>query len=134
MLADELGSKRRGHKNARREVGVFIYGETIAEREGVGIEGLKKIVFIVLRVFPVSYSRGQVGVQCVSEYLEEGSGSVQNLRVDMVEVLEIAHVSDDPYLVTVQKHNPSCVFVGVARIRLVLELVVGNDVGSQVRR
>jgi hypothetical protein len=101
MLSDELGSKRRGHKNARWEVGVFIDGEAIAESERVGIEGLKKIVFIVLRVFPVGYSRGQVGVQGVGEYLEEGSRSVQNLRVDVVEVLEIGHVSDDPYLITV---------------------------------
>ena len=52
----------------------------------------------------------------------------------MVEVLEIEHVSDDPYLITVQKHNLSCAFVGVTQIRLVLELVVGNDVRSQVRR
>jgi hypothetical protein len=79
VLADQLGSKRRGHENSRREVGVFIDGETIAESERVGIEGLKKFGLIVLRVFPVGYSRGQVGVQGVSEYLEEGSGSVQNM-------------------------------------------------------
>ena len=40
-------------------------------------------------------------MQSVGEYLEEGSRSVQDLRVDVVEVLEIGHVSDDPYLITV---------------------------------
>jgi hypothetical protein len=62
VLADELGSKRRGYKNARREVGAFIDGEAIAESERVGVEGLKKFGFIVLRVFSVGYSRGQIGV------------------------------------------------------------------------
>ncbi len=51
-----------------------------------------------------------------------------------MEVLEIGHISDDPYLITVQKHNLSCAFVSVAQIRLVVELVVSSDVGSQIRR
>jgi hypothetical protein len=134
VLADELGSKRRGHEDAGREVRIFIHSEAIAEGERFGVEGLKKIGFIVLRVFPVSHGGGQIGVQGVGEDLEEGSGSLQDVRVDVVEVLEIGHVADDPYLITIQKHNLSCAFVSVAQIRLVLELVVGSDLGSQIRR
>ncbi len=58
VLAYELVAKRRRDKNARREVSVFVDGETVATSERVRIKGLKKVEFGVLSVFPVSNRRG----------------------------------------------------------------------------
>ncbi len=60
----------------RREVSIFVDGETIAECERVRIEGREEIVLVVLCIFPVRHCSGQIGVQGIDECLEEGSGSV----------------------------------------------------------
>jgi hypothetical protein len=58
VLADELIAKRRRNQDARREVSVFVDGETVAMSERVRIKGLKKVGFVVLSVFPVGNRGG----------------------------------------------------------------------------
>ncbi len=53
---------------------VFVDSETIAASKRVRIEGLKKIGFGVLSVFPVDSRSGQIGVERVAEDLEKGVG------------------------------------------------------------
>ncbi len=48
-----------------------------------------------------------VGKRC-----EEGSRTEQHLGVDAIEDVEVGDISDDPDVITVQKHDFSCLFVG----------------------
>ncbi len=63
---------------------------------------------------------------------------MQNLGVDAVETVEVGNVSHDPNLITVQEDNFSCVLIGRAQIRLLLELVgvgyAGGEIGRQEDR
>ena len=52
MLANESVAERRGDQNALGESVAFVYGETVAIDEGLGIESLKKLGFRVLGVLP----------------------------------------------------------------------------------
>jgi hypothetical protein len=65
---------------------------------------------------------------------EEWSWVEQNLGVDSVKQLEVGEISDDPNLITVQKHNFSCLFVGAMEIGLILELVGIGDARGQIRQ
>ncbi len=58
VLTDELVAKGGRHENARGEVRVLKNSETVAEREGVGVQELQKIGLGVLCVFPVSDGGG----------------------------------------------------------------------------
>jgi hypothetical protein len=69
-----------------------------------------------------------------SKDLEEGSRAAQDLGVDVLEVLERGYVTDDPDLVAIQIHYLPGVFVGVAQIRLVIELAGIGDAWGQIRR
>jgi hypothetical protein len=96
MLANEVGAKRWGYHNARGEIVILVNGETVAERKRCGVQGFEKIGLVVLGVFPVRHRRGQIRVKGIGEDLEEGSRAMQNLRVDVVEVVEGGDVTDDP--------------------------------------
>ena len=114
MLTGELVAESRGYENARRKVGVLVDSQTVAIGEGVGVQGGEEIGFVVLGVLPVDEIGGKVGMQCVVVNLEEGSGAVQNLRVDAVKLMKGRDVPDDPNVITVEKHDFACVFVGAA--------------------
>ncbi len=43
---------------------------------------------------------------------EEGSGTEQHLGVDAMKDVEVGDIADDPDLITVQKHDISCLIVG----------------------
>ncbi len=60
-----------------------------------GVQGFEEIGLVVLCVFPVRHRRGQIRVKSSGEDLEEGSRAMQNLRVDVVEVVEGGDVTDD---------------------------------------
>ncbi len=76
VLANKLGSEGRRHEDARREVSIFVDGETIAECERVRRKGREKIGFIVLSVFPFHDRSGQIGMEGVAEGREQGGGAV----------------------------------------------------------
>jgi hypothetical protein len=50
-------------------------------------------------------------VERVAEELEQGGGTVQDLRVNAMEVVQWGDVAHNPDLITVQEHNFSCLFV-----------------------
>jgi hypothetical protein len=105
VLANESVAKGWWDEDTGREVGVLVNGQAVAGSKGGGVQGGEKRVVGVLGVFPFDDGSGQIGVERVGEYFEERSGTVQDLSVDAVEMLEVGDVSDDPNLVAVQKHD-----------------------------
>ena len=134
VLANESVAKGWWDEDTGREIGVLVDGKAVAGSKGGGVQGGEKRVVGVLGVFPFDDGSGQVGVERVGEYFEERSGTVQDLSVDAVEVLEVGDVADDPYLVAVQEHDFACTFIGIGEIRLAIELVGVGDAWSQIRR
>jgi hypothetical protein len=80
----------------------------------VGVQSFEKGGFVVLSVFLVGNGSGEVGMQGVRERSEKRGGTLEDLGVDAMVVVEIGNVADDPELIAIEKHKFSCAVVGVA--------------------
>ncbi len=101
VLTNELIAERRRDNNARREVDIFVDSEAVAVGDGIGVEGLEKVGFGVLSVFPIEQCSGQIGVDGVAENVEQWGGALQNLGVNAVEVVQLGDVAHNPNLIAV---------------------------------
>ena len=63
-------TERGGHEDTRREIVVFVDGESVAGSDGVRVELFKECGVSVLGVFPFEDSGRKVGVECVGESFE----------------------------------------------------------------
>ncbi len=61
ILANEVGLKRSGYHNARREISILVDGETVTERERGRVQGFEKFWLVVLGVFPSVMVVGEFG-------------------------------------------------------------------------